>query len=113
MRKVRALICGILENKRIGNCSNDGISNRFNDVYVVCPDGNWEFDLDNPDEIPENLVMLEMTIFGGRDVYKKFVPYKYKDKWGMMGGAFVYSNDARFHDNFGSYPIPLHDRYEF
>ena len=113
MKKVRALSCNIFVNKAIGDCSNGGISSRFNQVYVICPEGNWEIDLSNPDEIPENLVMSELVVFGGGcNVYRKFVPYKTKDKWSMMGGAFVYSSDCRFRDYFGDYPIPLCDRFE-
>ena len=40
MNKVRALSVDIYESKNIGNCSNNGISNRFRTAYIICPDGN-------------------------------------------------------------------------
>lgn len=106
--KVRALSCGIFQDKVIGNCSNDGISNRFNSVYVICPDGNHEIDLDNP---PENLVIYEEKDFGFT-VHRRFKPYNTGGRWNMFGGTFVYTSDGRFRETFGDYPIPLHDRYE-
>ena len=108
MNKVRALNCSIYDNKEIGNCSNNGISARFKNVYVFCPDGNVEIDLDNP---PENFVTLEIRHFAFGS-FKRFNPVNNDGRWNMFGGAFVWSCDSRFRENFGEYPIPLHDRYE-
>ncbi len=109
MGTVRALSCSIYDDKFIGNCSNNGISNRYKEVYVICPDGNDEIDLDNP---PENLVIFEEKDFGFRK-HKRFHPYNKKSgKWNMFGGAFVWTCDSRFRKRFGDYPIPLFDRYE-
>lgn len=108
MEKVRALRCGIFEDKSIGNCSNNGISNRYNDVYVLCPDGNIEIDLNDP---PENLVSFEVRNLGfGK--FARFTPYNNNGKWNMFGGTFVWSCDSRFREHFCEYPVPLHDRYE-
>lgn len=49
---IKCISLDIYEDKQIGNCSNDGISNRFNDVLIPCEDGYITVDLDNP---PENL----------------------------------------------------------
>lgn len=62
MNKIRALSVDIYESKNIGNCSNNGISNRFRTAYIICPDGNWEFDLDDPENLPENLVKQSRNI---------------------------------------------------
>ena len=108
MGKVRALRCGIYGSQDVGNCSNNGISERYKTVYAYCPDGNLEFDLDH---LPENFVNLEITQFGCRAL-KRFSPANRGGRWNMFGGAFVWSCDSRFRLNFGEYPIPLHDRYE-
>ena len=106
--KTKALLCSIYDSKRSGNCSNNGISNRYDAVYVICPDGNYEIDLDNP---PENLVAVEVKRFSFGDSVR-FNPYNNNGRWNMFGGTFVWSCDARFIENFGEYPVPLHDRYE-
>lgn len=108
MRKVMALSCSIFENKHIGNCSNEGISSKFREVYVICPDGNCVIDLDNP---PENLVEFEFKDFGFTK-HMRFKPYKTDGKWYMFGGSFVWTGDSRFRERFGDYPIPLFDRNE-
>lgn len=108
MGKVRALRCSIYDNQDIGNCSNNGISARYKAVYVYCPDGNFEFDLDN---LPENFVVLERVRVGCW-TFKKFNPVNCDRRLNMFGGAFVWSGDSRFKENFGEYPIPLYDRYE-
>ncbi len=33
-------------------------------------------------------------------------------RWLMKGYGFIYSTDSRFRDQYGNYPIPLHDRHE-
>ena len=61
MNKVRALSVDIYESKNGGNCSNNGISNRFRTAYIICPDGNWEFDLDDPENLPEKDILVQVT----------------------------------------------------
>ena len=33
-------------------------------------------------------------------------------QWAMMGGNFAYTSDSRFADQYGSSPVPIHDRVE-
>jgi len=110
MNKVRALSCEIFTNKSYGNCSNNGISNRYKEVYVLCDDGNVVIDLDNP---PENLVVFEARDYGFT-ISLRFKPYSSltDGKWYMFGGDFVWCCDSRFREVYGHYPIPLHDRVE-
>lgn len=92
-----------------GDCSNGGISSRYNEVYIPCVDGNIEINFENP---PENFVLLDInTTFGE---YKYCKPYKdvVEGNWVMMGGTFVYLSDGRFSRNINQYPIALHDRKE-
>lgn len=102
--KVRALSVEIYEGKGIGNCSNNGISERFRSVLLQCDEGNLEVDLDNA---PENFCVID-EIMG-----HKFVrPYARPTEIGWMaGGAFVYTCDSRFR-RMSEYPLSLHDRQE-
>ena len=92
--KERALTCEIFKS-HFGDCSNGGISSKYNEVYLLCPQGNVEIDLDNP---PENLVKLERReLWGEKHYYIR--PYKDcpSNKVGyMMGGTFIYTCDSRF-----------------
>ena len=62
MRKARALRVEIFESKRFGNCSNNGISSKYDSILLLCEDGPDEVDLDDP---PEELCRLvRRTLFG-------------------------------------------------
>lgn len=108
MTKVRALSVGIFESKKIGNCSNHGISERFNEILLICEDGNVEVDLDNP---PENLCRLvRRNLWGEEHDYVEPYAEPYGVGW-MSGGSIVYSCDARF-GRMSNHPLCLHDRTE-
>lgn len=95
---------------KLGDCSNGGISSRFDDVLIPCKNGPVDVDLDNP---PENLVKVVRRKLFGRE-YVHLEPYNDKGKWWMAGGTYVHSCDARFGEiiNNGGYPVGLHDRTE-
>ena len=103
--KIKAISASVYSNKLYRKCANGGISERYDELYVVCEDGNWEFDSDN---LPENIVMIEDRGRWG----KRAVPLVPVDKgcvgW-MAGGSILYSCDARFP---GGQPIMIHDRQE-
>ena len=107
---MKALPISIFENKRIGNCSNNGISARYDEVLIACDDGFIEIDEDN---MPENLVRLVVRRIGGRE-YMHLEPYKSVDKgcvgW-MFGGSYAGCSDSRF-TRISDYPLPIHDRQE-
>lgn len=105
---MKALPIGIYESKRIGNCSNHGISERFNEILLLCEDGFIEVDMENP---PENLCkVVERHLFG--ETYKHIEPVARPDGCGwMMGGCYVGCSDSRFTE-ISQYPLPLHDRQE-
>lgn len=108
--KIKALEVGIYEEKGAGNCSNNGISERFRSVYVVCPEGNCVFDTE--DKLPENLVkIVNKTYSFGTFTHAE--PFIGNGKWWMAGGDFIYACDSRFTKYFGHSPIALHDRCEF
>lgn len=107
---MKALPISIFEDKSIGNCSNNGISNRYKQVLLICDEGYVTIDEENP---PENLVKLVVRKLCGRE-YKHLEPYKPVDKgcvgW-MMGGSYAGCSDSRFR-KLSDYPLPIHDRQE-
>lgn len=99
----------IYENKDYGNCSNYGISTRFNKVLLIHPEGFIEIDDENP---PENLVKIVTRDFGNR-TYTHIEPVARPTGCGWMyGGTLVYSGDSRFTE-LSRYPLQFHDRQEF
>lgn len=87
------------------DCSNNGISANYNEVYLICEDGYIDLDENN---LPNNVVrVVTRNIFGVE--YKHIEPY---DNGGyMFGGCYCASSDSRF-DKISKYPLPLHDRTE-
>ena len=79
----------------------------FDRIYIPCDRGIY-----TKEEILKNCpeaTILELQ--GKGEGYRCFKPVDDK-RWLMKGYGFVYSCDSRFHDQYGDYPIPLHDRYE-
>ena len=101
---MRALRCSIFEDKRLGNSSNHGISERYKEILLLCDEGSDEV---NGDE--ENLCkVVKRNLFG--ETYYHVEPVTKPNGVGWMsGGSFVYSCDGRFPFD---YPLSLHDRTE-
>ena len=95
---------------RHGNydCTNNGISSRYNSLLLICDDGYIDIDENN---IPENAVkIVERNLFG--NVYKHIEPIAKATQLGYMdGGNIAYSSDSRFSE-FSAYPLKIHDRQE-
>lgn len=105
---MRALPISIYEDKRIGNCSNGGISSRYSEVLLICEEGFIEIDESNP---PENLVKLVVRNLWNKE-YKHIEPVVRPTGAGWMaGGTLVYSCDSRFRE-LSDYPLSFHDRQE-
>lgn len=91
------------------DCSNNGISNRYQKVCIVNIEGPFEPSADAP------AVKLIKRKFGN----VVCVPEEVENEWTMMGGAFVHTSDSRFGEaveklsgyDFG-FPVALHDRVE-
>lgn len=103
---MRALSISVYKNR--SDCTNGGVSSRFNDLLLVCDRGNYEIDENN---IPENLVkIVTRNVFGTE--YKHIEPYKPATEVGWMsGGNIGYTCDSRFSD-LSRYPLNIHDRQE-
>lgn len=92
-----------------GDCSNDGLSHKYNTAYMVVSDGYWEFDVLD-DNCPENIVSVYYDADYG--VYKSVPLFSDSPSpWYMFGGTHIYTSDQRFRKKC-HYPIPLHDRIE-
>lgn len=106
----KAIRLSVYESKDIGNCSNNGISERYDSVLLLHENGFIRIDEENP---PENLVKLVVRNIGGKE-YKHLEPVASPDKgavgW-MAGGSYAGCSDARFSE-LSDYPLSLHDRQE-
>lgn len=93
------------------DCTNGGISSRYNELLLVCDEGYVDIDENNP---PENLVKVVTRNFGF-GTYRHIEPVAKVDEgnvgW-MSGGNIAYSCDSRFRRLSGEYPLSIHDRQE-
>ena len=107
---MKAINLYVYKNSRLGGCSNGGISERYDEVLLLCDDGNIDVDTD---DMPENLCKIVTCEIGGTE-YKHIEPVARVNKgsvgW-MSGGCFVGCSDGRFH-RLSQYPLSLHDRQE-
>lgn len=89
-----------------GDCSNGGITHRFDHVLIECEDGPIE-----REEEPENaLRLIERKTPAG--TFLQLFPLDAEKKWYMFGGCFAYSSDSRFNRISGGAPLQIMDRYE-
>lgn len=110
MNKIKCLSVNVYRFP-FGDCTNGGVSEKFNTLLIPCDDGNETVDLDNP---PENFCVIEKRILWGEKHYY-IVPYALKQsgRWVMMGGNFAFTSDSRFKECAESWqPLPIHDRVE-
>ena len=71
---MKALIIDVYRKKRLGDCTNHGISSKYDTLLVVNERGNIEIDEKNP---PENLVKV-VTRRIGEEEYKFLETFKRK-----------------------------------
>lgn len=109
---MKGLTASIFEDKRIGNCSNGGISSRCSMVTVVGLGEDSEI-REATDDAPA--VKLVRRIIGGKlCVHAEPVdPVPEGHAGWMMGGSYISTSDGRFADAIGFYgAVALHDRSE-
>ena len=119
--KIRTITAYVYRNPTLGDCTNHGISGKYDKLEIACPNGPFEVDSDN---LPENFCMVELrSLFGGREVIPTIYPAEVNEKgeivkrggkWYMMGGNFANTSDSRFSDMIGGFygAVAIHDRYE-
>ena len=104
-----------------GDCSNNGISNRFQELLVYCPNGPHHFFSEH--ELPLNFCMVD-SFRSGVDWpgYSYIIPAMVNESgqvvrrpgWFMAGGNIVDTSDRRWHELTGTpYPLKIHDRTEW
>ena len=87
-------------------CSNGGISERYNEILLLCEDGFVNVDMDNP---PENVCKVVKRNLWGEDYFHVEPIAKPNGIGWMYGGSIVNTSDSRFRFD---YPLKLHDRCE-
>lgn len=109
MKMIKCIGVGVLRRTGV-DCTNNGVSSRFDEVLIPCEGGYVEVDEDDP---PENLCYVARTMFCG-ELYVHLKPVGTLKKWSMAGGNFAYSCDSRFSYLIGNggYPVAIHDRVE-
>ena len=122
MKQYEDFISGdVYESKSIGNCSNNGVSNRYKELYVVAPyielADFQKFCNENPRYKVEQFLKLDYEFYNNPRLYEKYCrlePIDKGNKWNMFGGAYLCSSDSRFKTFVGGckYPVPILDRYE-
>ena len=98
----------VTKRRRGCDCTNGGISSKYEQLLLVCDKGYVTIDEENP---PENLVKVVTRNFGF-GTYKHIEPVARPQHLGwMFGGNLAYSSDSRFSELAGN-PLPLPDRQE-
>lgn len=109
---MKALPIYVYRSNSLGDCSNNGISSRYDRLLLVHPEGFIEIDEDN---LPENLVKVVEKRSYSRpgEVYRFLEPVAEPKGLGWMnGGNIGGGSDSRFDKVSGGYPLPIHDRQE-
>jgi len=109
MANEKGLICSIFEDKRIGNCSNGGISSTNTEVLVIV-EGKDIGPFEQSDDRPT--VKVVRRIICGEEYVHVEPLAKPKGVGWMAGGTVVSSCDSRFGREVNNYPVSLHDRCE-
>ena len=110
---MRAIEAHIYRDQTIGDCSNGGISSKFDRVLIPHPEGPVVIDESKP--MPANLCEVVRRMICGREhVHVQPHGTRVSGSCAMNGGCFVYSSDGRFDEAIGNggYPVALHDRFE-
>lgn len=107
---IKALPINVYKTGRV-DCTNGGISSRYDVLLCVCDEGFVDVDEKNP---PENLVKVVKRRMFGQDLYH-IAPYADPDGIGwMFGGNYAATSDSRFGRMIGEMygALAIHDRQE-
>jgi len=105
----KGLSVSILENKELGNCSNNGLSSRCKSVIIVSDHFKIDEVFDVTDEQPSVVIIARPRFDDVIAVPKSILDNKENY---MFGGCFLYSSDSRFSELNNGSPIKLFDRVE-
>lgn len=95
----------------IGDCTNGGISSKYNELLVICDDGYIDIDENNP---PENAVKLVKRKLFGKTLFHLEPIAAPKGVGWMFGGNYAATSDGRFSEMLGGMygAVAIHDRQE-
>lgn len=103
---MKALPISVFRTDFTGDCTNGGITSRYDRLLLICDEGFIDIDENDP---PENTVRLVERFICGRE-YKHIEPIARPTHLGWMhGGNIAYTSDSRFPSD---YPLCVHDRQE-
>lgn len=120
---MKGFLVSVLVNKQTGDCSANGISSKYDSLYLV-NNRYEEFSDIVPKKVPEifeidenekhRILEIKFKLRNDGSVYYYAVPlfkseFQEKMNGPMNGGNFVHTSDSRF--PFEG-PIPIHDRFE-
>lgn len=101
--RTKSLSLCVLESKRIGNCSNHGVSSRNKSLELV-------FDPAKAADFGDDaIILIHWEPMGSPMVLAIPLGILRRGVHSMAGGCYVITSDSRFPF---SYPVPLHDRVE-
>ena len=109
---MKALRISVYKNPLYKNSTNGGITERYDELLLVCDEGYIEIDEKNP---PENLVVFVDRMLGGEKCgcIEPYAPCPDGCVGWMSGGSFAASCDRRFSRMVGIYgAVAVHDRSE-
>lgn len=108
---MKALRLNVFRSNVLGDCTNGGISARYNSLLVLCDKGYIDIDEDN---IPENAVKLVKRHLFGQTVYHLEPVAAPQGAGWMAGGNYAATCDGRFADMVGGMygAVAIHDRQE-
>ena len=109
-RIIKALPVSVYRHGRV-DCTNGGVSSKYDELLIECPDGYIDIDMDNP---PKNFCVVECRRLFGGDVYHIEPWNSAKGAGWMMGGNYAASADSRFSKLIGGMygAVAIHDRDE-
>lgn len=99
----------VLRNSSFGDCSNNGVSARYNSLQMITESEMFGFTGDKKNvvvKIDRILWGKVMPVLVPLEVYNEYKTSKLPI---MFGGNFGYTSDSRFGFD---YPLPIHDRVE-
>ena len=105
---MKALPINVYRTSRYTDCTNGGITSKYDVLLLACEDGYITVDESNP---PENLVKIVTRNLFGKE-YKHIEPVAPVPEGHvgyMAGGNIASTSDSRFDSD---YPLEVHDRTE-
>lgn len=107
---MKALPIYVYKDSRLGDCTNGGISSKYDTLLLVCEHGYIDIDENN---LPEELVIMIKREIMGKTIYH-VEPYVRPQYLGWMaGGNYAATSDSRFSEMTNFYgAVAIHDRQE-